>query len=387
MPEYRMMRFANPELLKSLDRGDLIAFLSEYREYFVSRGVKIPQPGRDGRLNYDKLFRVLVTPTEKTPRDLLDALYLIDEMSTDLRKHALMDACASGTDNYSKESIALTLPDKATPADVALGVWLFDRDILERLHAEWTVPELTRFAYFRSSVSLEDRDLSVDAFEADLNDWFVERLCGNGTKVWDLGGDPDKWYLVRHGRPYKRLETWNGKTVTQIEYQPLTYDAILFNRENRTLKINACCPEERELYREMFGKHAFQNEGLFADSQIFTLQPLKHHGEKALGCGCVPGIESIRATELQLGFEDAYGRVEVWKSDDIFGHIGELEEDAKVAADLKEAEFQVNFNECLNPRSFRLRLPNMAEFSRKDDMPQIEQWLQEREFLLEKEEP
>ncbi|TWU04175.1 hypothetical protein CA54_60570 [Symmachiella macrocystis] len=390
MADYRMKRLSNPGVLRSIDRKNLSGFLTQYRDFFARRGLKLPEKSKGGRLNYDKLITILMTPDEETPHELLDALYLIDELSTPDAQAALINEFHARSGEM--EIFVVSFPENLTldnpsPADVALCMWLYDRNVVVRVHAEWAMPNATRFYYFRSSESeLEFPDRIEEALsnlQTELGNWFESQKWGRSTEIFDFGGDVDRWFLVRHGQPYRRLEGWNGKSIVSIEYQPLIYDAIVFDGEHGLLKVKPCSHPgpEAELYRNLVGKHVFGDDRMFSEDQVFSLEPLKDYGQRSLGCGANEGLDSIRATGLIWHFQDVYGRVETWNSDNIFSSSTDLEGDVVETAALIEAEFNVVFSGETNPRPFRLQLPNIAKFSRNEDISLIERWLTEQRFM------
>lgn len=81
MATFRLRRFSNLKILKAVEPTRLLEFLQPYSAYFAVRGIHLPLNTSAGILDYQALIGVFMTPDNATPKELLDALYLVDEMS------------------------------------------------------------------------------------------------------------------------------------------------------------------------------------------------------------------------------------------------------------------------------------------------------------------
>ena len=129
MATWSLRRFSCPEVLKSINPDHLVAFLMPHRRFFTSRGVSLPAPNANDEIDYQALVKVFLSPDAKTPKELIDALYFVDELATPEG----MDALLAEADRLD---LALDDGNDHTPADVAVQVWLLNKDILERKHAQ-----------------------------------------------------------------------------------------------------------------------------------------------------------------------------------------------------------------------------------------------------------
>ncbi len=140
MATFNLRRFASPDALRHIQEENLRGLLSRHAAYFKKRGVELngAAPSRvaeplapygnspagaadhDG-LDYETLAGVLVTPDDDTPPALVDALYMIHEMSTDESMQVLLDANANLPE---KDRINFNGAPDLTPADVAILVSL-----------------------------------------------------------------------------------------------------------------------------------------------------------------------------------------------------------------------------------------------------------------------
>lgn len=76
----------------------------------------------------------------------------------------------------------------AAPADLAIQVWMADREIIEKVHAEQFFMNVRSFEYFKTKKNpLPDFVLPLEetlaAIEADLDEWFSKERRGKYPKL------------------------------------------------------------------------------------------------------------------------------------------------------------------------------------------------------------
>ena len=81
MPTLRFTRLSKPEVVRSIDPNRLLTLLKPHAEFLKSRGLTLPTPSKASQLDHQRLMPILMSPGEKAPPDLLDALSMIDQMS------------------------------------------------------------------------------------------------------------------------------------------------------------------------------------------------------------------------------------------------------------------------------------------------------------------
>lgn len=182
MATFNLRRFSRPEALKAIQPEHLLELLSPYRDFLSARGVALPSNGATSDLDYDGIVGVFMTPDTDTPRELANALYFIHEMATPEGMDDLIDE--SETNGLSLDGN----PDP-TAADVAVQVWLQDSDLLERKHAEQYLTRPRSFEYFQTEASPAPKlktpsKKTLAALEKSLDDWFVTKKRGRGTRVF-----------------------------------------------------------------------------------------------------------------------------------------------------------------------------------------------------------
>lgn len=380
MPAFRLRNFSDPQTLQGITPERLLRFLDPYRDFVQGRGCTLPPLGSETppAIDYSRLATIFMSPDESTPTDLVHALILVDEMSFPEATEALLDAA-------TKHGIPIDDGDDHTPADIAIQVWLGDREVLENKHAGQFLYRAKSFEYWRvEQDSVPDIAIPTPfvrtSLEHDLDDWFADHKRGRDSRVFVFPlGDDEMWFLVRHGEPFKREESIQGGVASSICYRPLKYDVVVYQRRRGELRINAKLVGEKNLYCEQFGKHLFP-EGTSFKKKTYTLKPLIDMGVDALAFGDVEGIESITLTELHLLWGGGFSEVEIRKADDLFAAFAVREYELPESARPNKAVFSIKFNDCKKPRNVTVKCPSVVQYTRDTDAPVVERWLELRGF-------
>ena len=380
MATFALRRFSCPETLKAIAPARLLAFLKPYRRFFLSRGLALPQPRSEGELDYKDLAKVFMAPDAKTPKELIDALYFVDEMATPEGMDALLVEA-------EKHKLKLACGSDHSPADIAVQIWLRNKDILERKHAEHYLAKVRSFESYQMDRSKKatfkpPSAKQLDALANDLDGWFEGKKRGRGAKVFMCERADGIWFLVRHGEPFKREESLEGIDASSVCYRPLKYDVLVYAPQIRELRINARSKGEKQLYREKFGKHLFGHEDIFPGTEKYTLKPLRDMGEDSLSLADIEGIDWIRLLEVQFFFGGNPWEVVTRKSEDIFALFTSRKKPFPDGGRIIRATFKVKFSDAKTPRSVVIKPSNIAQFTRDDDSVLVEQWLEARGFII-----
>ena len=308
-------RFAEIDRLKIVSPSYLRALLLPHAFYLEARGVPISSAA-ESEIDLVKLSGVLMNPDENMPHRLVDALYLINEMATDEGMDALIDAARQA-------GRVLNAGPKATPADVAVEVWLRWPELLNHLHAETLITRPRSFEYFVGRGGAPrtvppDHPDKRTSLEALLDDWFSVNRRGRGSRVFRFDRDGRVWFLVRHGLPVKREGTLNNRKSDSVFYRPEKHDVVVFDAKRDELGINAAGRKEKKLYCELFGDHLFGELDYFPSDKKYTLDPLKHDGPSALVCSDVDGIENVTLVELWFFHGGGHSDIEIRKATNVF---------------------------------------------------------------------
>jgi hypothetical protein len=379
MATYHLRRLCRPEILRAVDRRYPEALLAPHAEYLASRGVTLPLGGREAPLKYLALAQLLLAPDEGMPRELVDTLYFVDEMATPSGVEALLSAAEA-------RGIRRSMCLEVAPAEVVLLLWLADRRLVERVHAEMAVRRQRAFDYFQPQsakppVVPEGLPARLQALETELNAQFHEHGYRRYTHIHLDHQEDSLWFYIAHGGMLRREAAIKNETPTTVCFRPEVYDSVVFVRLTGELGIHAPGPWEKQLYQRLFGKHVFGDEQLFSGTSKYTLQPLWNDGQSALRCLDVPGIEWVTLGELRTLALGREPRLESFKCHDLFASWGSRFLPISPTARLVSAGFHVKLLGCRRPRWVVIRPSNHAQYSRDVDRVWIETLLERRGFI------
>ncbi len=384
MATYDLRRFAHADSLKAIGIEHLLALLNPHKPYFEGRGLVLPSSSDPADLNYEQLVDVLMSPETHTPPELLNSLYYVHEMSTQGAMDVLLEEA-------EKNHISLDGNPDPTPADVAVQVYLKDRDLLERKHAEQYLVKPRSFEYFQTEADLipklkKPTVKMLTAIEKDLDDWFEKKKRGRGSRVFAYPKQDAVWFLVRHGDPLRREGSINAGETSSVFYRPEKYDVLVYEADIGEIRMHSCSKAEKELYRRQFGLHMFGNENFFPGTGKYTLEPLRDDGEACIVCTDVVGMEWVRLKEIQFLWGGAESEIEIRKANNVFAAYAATKREMPKKARILRACFQVKFTDSQTPRTVTIRPSNIAQYTRDSDAAVVEEWLTKRGFVIAKDE-
>jgi len=376
MATHQIRRFSRPQFLKSVSTVRLSELLTPYRDYFTSVGLKLPADPTKESIDYDALARILTEAGG--PADLVRAIHYIDEMSDDQGMDALVEAGRRRRQEFLKDDAT------ATPADLALAVWLLDPELLERTHAEQQVFRPRTFQSFQAKGPTPKFEMpsagQLHLLESELDNWFAARHRGRGTRVFVSVQEDGVWFLVRHGELYRREGRMDDAESPHVFYRPEKFDVVVYRPALGEIRINARLPQEKEFYRQQFGKHLFGDASIFGGRSRYTLAPLRE-GAAALATADVPGLEWAKLTEVWFYWGGEYNEVEIHKADDLMARWSRAGTEIPPNVQIQRATFQLKFEDSRRPRTVALRPTNVAQYSRDSDSHRVEMWLLNRGFF------
>ena len=384
MATYNLRRFAHADGLKAIAREHLLALLKPHKSYFDGRGLTLPPPSASDGIDYDQLVNVLMNPDTDTPKGLLDALYFVHEMATP----EAMDVLLQEAEN---NGISLDGNPDPTAADVAVQVYLQDKDLLERKHAEQYLFKPRSFEYFQTDTHPIPKfkpptAKALSSLEKDLDDWFEKKKRGRGSKVFVYPKKDAVWFLVRHGDPLRREGSLDGGQTSSVFYRPEKYDVLVYEPTIGEIRMHACGKGEKDLFRRQFGRHVFNNEDFFPETGKYTLEPLRNGGDTSIVCTDVDGMEWVRLKEIQFFWGGSEKEIEIRKANDVFAAYAGRSRAMPQKARIIRASFQVKFTDSKTARTVTIRPSNIAQYTRDSDAAVVEDWLTKRGFILAEQE-
>jgi hypothetical protein len=381
MSTLRLKKFTDPAWLATIAPGRIAALLRPWAPYLAGRGF-VPPPGSVNGIDCHALSSILMTPDAKTPPDMVDALYFIQETSSPDDTDALLqDAELAG--------LAVPADPNVTAADIAIDIWLSRPALLQMRHAQSLAFRQQSFDYFggraagRRSFPRIDETVRL-RIEAAFDDWFDTRRRGRGSRLLDFRQGSLVWFLVRHGERMRREAAHgdDGAAGTAF-YRPQKHDVLVYDERTDEIGVHAGTLGEKRLYLRTLGAELFGDEAYFPSSPRFTLAPLATEGKDALLCEDIPGVEAIRLIEYRLFWGGVHKEQEVRRATDVFAAARARGFEQPIPREPTAAVFKVKFADSARERRVTIRKPASARYERNEDGAVIEEWLRARGFLLD----
>lgn len=370
-------RFSRPDTLASVRTDLLRQFFEPFTGYFAYRDFDIATlEGSQPAEALEVLSSILISPCRDTPRELIDALFCIQEVATP--KHSdMLEATAAG------ESVRL--PADATALEMAISIWMASPDAIKQLHQRHFVSKVRSFEYYCSGVNqqvpLELNDERVGQLERSLAVYFEKKKRGYGCKLHHFSQEHENWFVICHGGLLRRKSTWEDGKAGSIAYRPERFDLVIYDAIAQELRVNARTDSLREHYRRQFGFYLFGREQHFADKSKYCLEPLIRDRKSALITKDTSGLDSVTLTELCYEILDGCREVRTHRAPDVFDALEQHQLEIPSNVRTLEASFKVRFSGQQQARSLTLKPSNTAHYARDDGGQLIEEWLMRRGFI------
>jgi hypothetical protein len=382
MPTWKLRRFCRPDTLRQIKPQNFLHFLEPHRRFFEARGVLLNPSTNLTEADYAALIEIFLSPDAQTPPDLIESLYLVDELST---KEGMLSLLSE----IELRGLRVEIPQDDSHSDVAVRLWRLDPTILQRKHAEQRISTVRSFTSFQSKVAgrlnySPPTDERLGAMAGELDDIFEKKKRGRATRVIMCRSIGDVWFLISHGESFQRAESVVRKQRTVITYRPLKHDIVVYSPVTEELRINARLDSDKQVYRRLFGNHLFGDPDTFPGIEKYNLAPLREAGSASLTCTDIDGIEDIKLVEIQLFFPGHPWEIVVRKSDDIFESFAARNQSFPEAGRLSRACFRLKFEKAKKPRTVVIKPPNVAQFVRDEDADMVEEWLTKRGFISDR---
>ena len=130
-------------------------------------------------------------------------------------------------------------------------MFLKDRRLLERKHAERYLTRPRTFDYFQTDLHpipsfRQPSPQTLTALETDLDDWFELKKRGRGSRVFVYRKGDSIWFLVRHGDPFRREGSLEGSRASSVFYRPEKHDVLVYQPAIGEIRMHACNKGEKD---------------------------------------------------------------------------------------------------------------------------------------------
>lgn len=381
MPRHGFKRFSDIGFLQSLDKPRwLVPLLRRHEDYFRGQGLDLSSL-RNDEDSARRLLEVFTRADEETPQDLLDVLYMIDDLADEVGHDKLLTHGKQAGLDMSWAT------DSMTAGDFALAAQIHHPGLVRRC-AALVARKVKNFTEYRAKkdkgLTLEHAIGNAKALAEALSPWFESRGRSPVCEVHPYQDGDEIRFTITHGQLYRSDGSISKSMAMQrVTFRPQQHDAVIFDNRTMTLKVNARNNGERGLYRTAFGQVLFGNPDHFpADGRIYTLEPLRR---SPLDFRPVVGIRGVVLTEVWIEFESPDQRVEKYQSRDLSVSIANDGRPNLRAGRLTHGVLMVRYSSGGRARKLEIRPPNVAIFDRDRDGEVTERFLEANGFVIGKE--
>lgn len=374
---HKLRRFTRPEVLRQIRPDRLLRLLTQFAEYFERSS--FPLPDDPANLDIDRLALILADAAKNAPPELIDALYLIDQMAT-----------ASGEDairrTLEKFGPAPLAGDEMSHADAAVEAWLLDPNALIRAHAsQLSVRSRTLRLFATEESATFVGDIASDKFIVELKTGLTATLaqigCPPPTQIFHFSHESGVRYVVQRGGPFARHGAIVGGKPSTVGFEPLEFDIVAYDSAHRELAVKDSPVGEQEALRSAFGLALAGDVGAFARPVVVSLDPIRHRGRDCLWCDDVPGLTRVTlravSTMLQPGLK--HSRDE--KASDLFAAWDQLRSGPPRWGRIQKVELEFQFKDSTQTRTATLRHGASLKLTRDDDADLVQEFLRRRGLL------
>lgn len=361
--------------LRSFGRVHLNRLLDRYSKDLAAAGITVPQPAKDEEY-YKQLAAVFMRP-EGIPVPLHEALYLIKGLDNQGGLDRIVEA-------VNDRRLRIDLAEESSIADKALQAWLQNERLVKQMHMEVGLDASKSFLHFQAQGTKKPVMKDFDSVRADLNDSLAVVFEDAGRGYWcevtchERGNDVV--FVVRHGEPFRRETKRVDDATEPLFFWPSSQDLVVFNKEYMDLRMNVQSRWQKKAYAENFGYWLFGDGTLFKEAPLYTLEPLRTKGYKALECEAF-GMDSIALTELQSGVDEDTNDVRIRRADDVLAAY-QKEDGIPRNEPFKLAKFSVKFRESGRVRVVTINPPNRAKYTQDREGQCVTRWLRDAGFVL-----
>lgn len=345
----------------------------------------------DGERPYDytALSRAISRPDWDTPPELVDTLHVINEMCGEAAHDAMCEAIET-------LQLQIDLPENATTAEIALAIWMADPRILSDIHIQQLCTAQRRFEFFKVQVApippfVTPTDQEMEEMCRSLNALLKKTRRGEGSRMFVHNESSERIVriLVQHGQTCKREGNYINNQSESLLYRPETFDTIHYSKDTGEIAINCDSKKILKEYLRIFGRHIFQDESVFIEANKYTLAPLYRDQEASLSVDGICGgrISQIILREVTIRWNRQRKDFEIRKSINLFESMRQrntqFREPRNGLGEIIQAKFDIYFSGNPKPRKLTIAPPRGARYERDEDGALIEEWMNEREFILQ----
>jgi hypothetical protein len=296
MPSFKLPRFTDAGILRSIEPKRLTTFLKRFSSYLEKKDFVFPKGDNFSDAQLQQLIGIFNVHDNQTPADMIEALFQVREVANDQGMEALLLVAVKN---------GIELPDEDfSAADLAMHIWLADPDLLRRANCERIVTQFQSFyCYMNRTFEVPILEMPsgnlLRAIESRINHFNRNRSRGGGATVWMYDFGTELAFLIRCGGTLRREEVMEHEVCTNRIRRPVGYDLVVYNRVSGELRIRAELVGERRFYGEQFGEVLFNDKFFFEYGEMFNLDVIYELEEDIQSPGSIAELREVILLEIQ----------------------------------------------------------------------------------------
>jgi len=361
MARLRFKNFSDLTFIQGIDKPKYLRPLLEpHREYFKRQGIDIGNLTNNDATDR-RLLQVFTQPDESMPADLLETLYVLDDLADE-----------SGHDRIQHEAERQGLSvdgDGMTAGEFAIAAHRGYPDLVRVCHEKTLYRKVKNYQEYQARtnarLSLAAAQKRLKQLESTLGPWFESKDRSPACEIYAYEEDAEIRFLITHGRLLRTDGSFDKRLRrSRVAYRPQKHDSIIYDNRLSVLRVNAQTQAEKNLYRDAFGRVLFDDPGHFPGEDLYTLVPLRR-GSDALRL--VPGVESVRLSEVWVQIDNDQRFVQTSKAYSLAESIAKYGKPNLAEGRLLRASFLLKYSSGGRARKLELRPPNVAIYDRDRD--------------------
>ncbi len=377
MAGQKLRRFTRAEVLRQIRPDRLLRLLEPFSDYFEE--VSFPLPADPNQINCDELAKILADAQRHAPAELVDVLYLVEQIATPTGADAVRRVIAES------RLVRLT-GDELSAADVAVEAWLIDPNILIRAHAsQLSVRSRSlRLCAAKPGVELAHEPVAAEVI-ARIKSTLAERLAdlhlSAPTDIFAFPLQSGAQFVIQRGGQFIRYGALQSGKPTTVGFEPIEFDVVSYDSVHRELAIKEYPVGEREALRAAFGLALGGDFEVFDQRVVVDLDPIRKRGRECLWCDDVPGLTRVTLCGVSTLLQPKLRHSRLERASDLFAAWDQIRSSPLRWGHVQKAEMEFLFSDSSQPRKATLHHGARLRLTRDDDADLIQHFLRQRGLL------
>jgi hypothetical protein len=380
MPQLHFRQFCRLDFIQSINIEDqFVPVLRKWDADLRRLGLNL-----DGLKNDDPSARRVLdafTAKERLPGDLLELLYMLDDLADeqgDDRLRALV--AAEGVE----EDIP-GLDGDLSYADTAILIYRHKPEILTACHDEATPRKVCKYIEWRAAnaigLTLSQAKRRKQRVEREMAAWFASKGRGRVCDVHVFQDNNELRFVITHGQNYRSQGSYTPDLKrSRSAFRPQRHDLAIWDPRRRVLLVHASTRAEQQQYRSVFGQVYWGSTTYFQRDDIYNLAVLQRHN---FTLSQAYGVTASRLVEVITTLDDAHNTRQVTTGSDLLASAREQRAPNLARGTIVSAGFLLSYESGGRPRRLDIRMPNIADYDRDRDGIPARAWLEANRFLVE----